>query len=81
MDSLDKFALGSIGAGGGWLIFQRAAMREKLDGPTTLLFGAGLLLVGGLSWFAYKSARNYAKSNIQNYLNNNTRNYVNPNNK
>ena len=66
MDSLgyyDGFALGSIGAGGGWLIFQRAAMREKLDGPTTLLFGAGFLLVGGLSWFACKSARNYVNKN------------------
>lgn len=62
MDSLgydDGLALGSIGLGGGLLFWQRAAVGDRMDGTTALIFGAGFAVLGGLSWFLCKGARSY----------------------
>ena len=61
LDRYDGVALSAVGIGGGWLIFQRSLVREKVDGPTTLLLGAGLMLFGGLSWLFRSSVKTWHK--------------------
>jgi hypothetical protein len=57
----DGLAITGVGGGGLFLIWQHEALCERSDGTGAMLFGAGLALVGGLSWFLCKAGRSWWK--------------------